>query len=87
MSNEDANLLAPILHGIKSAITIFGTTIVLGFVSAAFFILNDHYTLNRVEEDADWMKPRVQSMWYKGHADMQETVDATVSHSVAPPSK
>jgi len=81
MSNDETQNIASILNGIKFVIVVFGSIIITAFFGAVFFIVNDHYSLVRVTEDTDWMKPRVQSMWYKGHADMQESVDATINHS------
>jgi hypothetical protein len=75
------NDIASILITIRSLIKGLGSIMVTGFIAAAWFIISDHFGLVRVTEDTDWMRPRVQSMWYKGHADMQESVDATINHS------
>ena len=70
-----------ILSGILGYLKIYGLATVTIFFTGVWFVINDHYGLVRVAEDTDWMKPRVQSMWYKGHPDMQESVDATLNHA------
>jgi len=70
-----------ILAGILGYLKIYGMATVTIFFAAVWFVINDHYCLAKVTEDTDWMKPRVQSMWYKGHPDMQESVDATIKHT------
>jgi len=82
MANEipQNNEVTAILNLILGYLKAYGLATLCIFFAGVWFVLVDHFSLVRVTEETDWMKPRVQSLWYKSHPDMSESVDATQSH-------
>jgi hypothetical protein len=59
-----------ILSRISAAIGLIkwlGGGAVSAFIALIVLIVADHYDQANIRKDTDWMKPRVERMWYKTH--------------------
>jgi len=59
-----------ILNRISAAIGLIkwlGGGAASAFVALILLIVADHYEQATIKKDTDWMKPRVERMWYRTH--------------------
>jgi len=74
MGTEEKDEILSNLSALATLIKWLGGGAVSAFLALIGLVVADHYDQENIRRDTNWMKPRVERMWYKTHP---EDLEAT----------
>ena len=67
MSLEEKDEIIARIAAVADLVKWFGGGAISAFIALIILIIADHYEQASMKKDTDWMKPRVERLWYKAH--------------------
>ncbi len=65
MSDEERDEILGYLRWIQAVLRWLGGAGFVFFAGMVIVIISDHYEQTSMAKDIQWMRPRVESLWYK----------------------
>ena len=69
MSTEERDEIISPIRSVMSLLRWLGGGSFIAVMGLIILVVADHYDQVNLRHDSDWMKPRVERLWYKSHPD------------------
>lgn len=69
MSADEREELIGYLRGIKGFLNWVGGGVLVAILTVAWFILTDHFGQIKLREEMDYVKPKVEQLWWRSKPD------------------
>ena len=73
MSSDERDEIVSYLRAVLSLLKWFGSGFLVTLCGLIGLIITDHYDLAHIKRDVEWMRPKVEQIWYKNETNSIHT--------------